>query len=58
MDLLTAIYGFGWVPTVLWILAAWVVSGLVVGLVVGRIVRRRDMQVPDLPPPSGRGELP
>jgi hypothetical protein len=51
-DLLTAVYGFGWVPPVLWVLLAWVVMAVVVGLVVGRIVRRRDMQVPPLPPSS------
>jgi hypothetical protein len=53
-DLLTAIYGFGWVPTALWVLLAWVVSSVLVGLVVGRIVRLRDMQVPDLSPSPGR----
>lgn len=55
MDLLTAIYGLGWVPTVLWVLVAWVVAGLVVGVVVGRVVRRRDMQAPPPPPPPTSG---
>jgi hypothetical protein len=56
MDMLWAVYGFGWVP---WVLVAWVAVAVVVGLVVGRIVRRRDKQVPPtVPPSSGAGGLP